>query len=54
MLAQAMSKTMPVIEKSSVSGVRAPLMVELWPLRPSASVTFFALNWVIVRALMLL
>ena len=38
MLAQAMSSTMPVTAKSSVSGSRDAVIAELWPLRPSLSV----------------
>ena len=44
MLAQAMSSTMPVTAKSSVSGSRDAVMAELWPLRPSLSVMTWARN----------
>jgi hypothetical protein len=42
MLAQAMSRTRPVMAKSSVSGVRTSACSELCPRRPGSSVTSLA------------
>ncbi len=44
MLAQAMSSTIPVMPKSSFIGLLDSPCTELWPRRPSVTVSSFALN----------
>ena len=51
MLAQAMSSTMAVTEKSSRIGVFASRWMELWPRAPGSSSTFLALKLAIVLSL---